>query len=383
MKRMIALGLASLSFSLVGCSTIDKINPFSASPKSKVSPLVSLKPGAELTQRWRAGVGSSATYTFTPSVIGGSVYAASADGAVARFDNGSAAWKVSVGQKLSGGVGSDGTRVVVGTAKGEIITLDAATGKELWRAKTSSEVLAAPVVADGLVVARSGDARIFGFEAADGKRRWVYQRSAPTLTLRSNVGVIVGGGKTIAGFPGGKLVALSNSNGAALWEATVALPRGATELERVTDITSEPVVSTGLACAVAFQGKLACFDLASGNGVWSRDFSSSVGVDADDKNIYLTDDKGIVNALALSTGATVWRQDQLSERGVGRPLSIDKRVAVADAQGYVHLLSKEDGSLVARGSTDGTGIRAAMRQLANGLLAQTADGNLYSFDWRE
>jgi outer membrane protein assembly factor BamB len=178
---------------------------------------------------------------------------------------------------LSGGVGTDGARVAVGTPKGEVVVLDAKSGIELWRAKASSEILAAPVVAEGLVVARSGDSRIYAYEGADGKRRWVYQRTTPTLTLRSNVGVAVKGDKTFAGLPGGKLVALSNVNGAAMWEATVALPRGATELERVTDITSEPAISGAVVCAVAFQGKLACFDRVSGNAIWSRDVSSSVG----------------------------------------------------------------------------------------------------------
>jgi outer membrane protein assembly factor BamB len=73
----------------------------------------------------------------------------------------------------------------------------------------SSEVLAAPVVVDGMAVVRSGDSRIYAFEAADGKRRWVYQRSTPTLSLRSAVSVLVDGRVTLAGFPGGKLVAIA------------------------------------------------------------------------------------------------------------------------------------------------------------------------------
>ncbi|MCX8018301.1 MAG: PQQ-binding-like beta-propeller repeat protein, partial [Rhodocyclaceae bacterium] len=54
-----------------------------------------------------------------------------------------------------------------------------------WQARVSSEVLAAPAVAGDLVAVRSIDARIFGLDAADGKRRWVYQRSTPALALRS------------------------------------------------------------------------------------------------------------------------------------------------------------------------------------------------------
>lgn len=378
MSKYYFLLLSALALS--GCSTIDAINPFASTPKTKVSPLVKLPDGAEVKPLWKVSSGNSGPYVFTPAVSGNAVFTASADGTVQRVENGNSIWKVSLKEKISGGIGSDGERVAVGTPKGEIITLDGKSGKELWRAKAGSEVLAAPVVADGLVIARSGDSRLFAFEVGDGKRRWIYQRSSPALTLRSNVGVLVRGGKTIAGFPGGKLIALMNTNGAAVWEATVALPRGATELERVTDITSEPVILGGAVCAVAFQGKLACFDVATGTGVWTRDISSSAGLDIEGANVYVSDDKSIVYAVALSTGATVWRQDKLSERQVTRPISLGKYVVVADVQGYVHYLDSADGSIVARGSTDSSGVRSTPVRDGPGVVLQTTDGSVYRFD---
>ena len=365
------------------CSTVEQLNPFSSStPKIKPTELATIQPTAELKSLWQVAVGSAGEFSFSPAVVGDSVYAAARDGSVARFDGGRQAWRIAAGQTLSGGVGSDGKLVVVGTPKGEVLAFDAATGRDLWKARVSSEVLAAPAVEDGLVVVRSGDSRIFGFDAVDGKRRWVYQRSTPALSLRSNVGVVMAGRVTLAGFPGGKLLAIANNNGAAVWEVTVALPKGSTELERVADVTSLPVASGNTVCAAAFQGRVACFDAASGNTLWSRDMSSSAGLDVDSRHVYVTDDKGAVHALDRGSGASVWKQDKLAQRGLTRPLALGSHVVVADFQGVVHLLRREDGAFAARTATDGSAVRAEPVHFGQGLLVQTVNGGLHALEVR-
>jgi outer membrane protein assembly factor BamB len=377
------LPAAAVALLLGGCSTLDSLNPFSSStPKVKAAELVPIQPTAELRSLWQSSVGSAGEFSFSPAVVGDSVYAAARDGTLARFDAGRQVWRIAAGQVISGGVGSDGKLVVVGTPKGEVLAFDAANGQAIWKARVTSEVLAAPAVAEGLAIVRSGDSRIFGFDAVDGKRRWVYQRSTPTLSLRSSVGVVLAGRITLAGFPGGKLVAIANNNGAAIWEVTVALPKGSTELERVADITSLPVISGSTVCAAAFQGRVACFDSNSGNTLWSRDMSSSAGVDIDNRYVYVADDTGNVHALDRTSGASVWKQDKLSLRGLTRPLALGAQVAVADFQGVVHLLRREDGAFAARATTDGSAVRAEPLRFGSGFLVQTANGGLYALEVR-
>jgi outer membrane protein assembly factor BamB len=377
MSRLPVLCVAAL---LAGCSTMEKLNPvnwFSSAPKIKPAELEPISPSATLATLWQSGVGSGGGYVLTPAVVGSSVYAAAQDGTLARFDNGGQVWRINAGKPVSGGVGSDGQLVVVATPKGEVLAFDS-SGKALWTARVTSEVLAAPQVAEGLVLVRSGDNRIFGLDVADGKRKWVYQRSTPALSLRSNVGVIVAGKAALAGFPGGKLVAIALNNGAAIWEATVALPKGATELERVSDVTSAPVVAGSEVCAAAYQGRVACFDLASGNHLWSRDVSSAAGLDADARNIYVSDDKGAVHALDRANGATLWKQDKLFMRQLSRPLALGNHVAVGDYQGVVHLLRRETGVFAARFNTDSSGIAAEPQRVERGFLVQTRNGGLYA-----
>jgi outer membrane protein assembly factor BamB len=280
---------------------------------------------------------------------------------------------------LTGGVGSDGKLVAVGSGKGEVLAFDT-TGTALWKAQVSSEVLAAPQVADDMVVVRSVDGRIFGLDAKDGKRKWYYQRSTPALTVRSPAGISIFRGVAYAGFAGGKLVAINLDNGAVRWEATVALPRGTTELERVTDVIGLPVVSEREVCAVAYQGRIGCFDLAAGQAVWGREMSSTSGLSLDARYAFVSDDKGAVHALDRIGGTSVWKQDKLRLRNLSAPLALGNEIVVADIQGYVHFLARDSGAFVGRVATDGSPVSTNPVMLPNGgFLIQTRNGGLYAF----
>jgi outer membrane protein assembly factor BamB len=332
---------------------------------------------------WQASIGKAGRGVFTPAVAGGSVYAAAEDGTVVRLDaaSGKELWRARVSAPLTGGVGAAAGLVVAGSAEGEVIALDDA-GVLRWRARVSSEVLAAPVVAGDLVIVRSADSRIFGLDSRDGRRRWVFQRAAPTLAVRSSAGVVVKSGFAFAGFSGGKLVALAVTNGGLRWEGTVSLPKGTTELERVTDVVGLPWVGEREACAVAFQGRVACFDLGNGSQIWAREVSSSSGLDVDARAAYVSEDRGAVSAFSRQSGTSLWRQDRLANRRLTAPLALGKEVAVGDLEGQVHLLNQDSGAFVGRIATDGSPIVGSPVALSGGFLIQTSGGNLYALSTR-
>ena len=180
------------------------------------------------------------------------------------------------------------------------MALDAKTGAVRWRARASSEVLAPPAIGGGLVLVRSIDNRVFAFGADDGKRRWVYQRAPTSLVVRAPAGIAIEGELAYAGFPGGRLAAIALANGALRWEATVALPKGATELERVADVIGDPATQGREVCAAAYRSRVACFDAASGRQLWARDVIALSGVTLDARYAFVTDERGAVHALDRS-----------------------------------------------------------------------------------
>ena len=365
-----------------GCSFapgdyIDKLT--SSGPVLKPADLTAIKPGANAKILWRGSVGSAEKYVFAPMLDGGVVYATGTAGQITRFDAGTGKQltRIDAKQRLSGGVGGDGRLILAGTDKGEVLAFDP-SGKLSWKAQITSDVLSAPQVDQGIVVVRSGDGRIYGFDAATGSRKWIYQRTLPALTVRTNVGVVLHRGAVFAGFPGGRLVALNLINGNVGWEATVALPKGSTELERVADISSPPVHDGKQVCAVAFQGRVACFDLSKGALLWARDISSVTGMAMDGLSVYVSDEKSAVVAFDKISGASLWKQDKLYGRSISMPVIAGRYIAVGDYQGYLHVLSREDGSFVARIATDGSAITAPPNLMGDNILVQTRNGGLFA-----
>jgi outer membrane protein assembly factor BamB len=286
-------------------------------------------------------------------------------------------WQVNTGITVSGGVGGDDQIFVLGGDKGDVMAYDA-TGKLLWKSKVSSEVLSVPQVADGVVVVRSGDSRITGLNAADGKSLWSYERATPSLVVRSFASVTLQRGIAYAGFAAGKIVALDIKSGGVVWENSVSQPRGNTELDRISDITSNVVVDDEQACAIAFQGRVACFDAAQGSPLWNRDISSDKGMMLLRKYLYLADANGALMALDKTSGSSLWKNEQLSLRDTSKPYAFGDFVVAGDYAGYLHGLSREDGHFVARIKLDGSPILGAPLELDDGLLVQTRNGGLYS-----
>ena len=382
-RLTLLLPLLLVLLPLGGCDTVKGAynSWFGAStPATKPAELVQIRPTVTPAIAWRSTIGAADKTVFFPSVSGNTVWVSGASGQIAAFaaNSGAVTTRFEAGQRIASGVAASATVVAVGTARGELLAFSN-TGKALWKAQLPGEILAPPAVDGDLVVVRSGDGTIYGFDATSGKRRWVYQRSTPALSVRSHAGVVIHRGLVIAGFPGGRLVAVSAANGGAAWDGIVALPKGTTELERVADVTSFPVVDDVRACAVAYQGRVACFDAVRGSAIWARDISSFSGMAADNRNLYITDDKNAVVALDKSNGSSVWKQDKLFGRGVSRPLAIGRFVVVGDYQGYVHLLSREDGSFAARIATDGSQIAAAPVPLdISTFLVQTRNGGVFA-----
>jgi len=380
-----SLATAALALACAGCQTVGDYYDrfFGSAPAAKPAELQAFKPIAEARVAWQAGVGAAERFAFAPALGGSAVYAAGAGGQLVKLDaaSGKVEWRVDTGVRLSTGPGTDGRTVVVGSPRGEAIGVDA-EGKVLWKAQLSGELLSAPVVDEGIAAMRSGDGRIFGLAVQDGRRRWVYQRSVPALMVRSPSGIAAVSGGVFAGFPGGKLVALLVNNGTLAWEATVSLPRGSTELERMADVVGAPLIDGRAVCAVSFQGRAACFDLLKGTQLWGRDISSIMPLGGDARNVYVTDDKGSVHAFDRGTGASVWKQDKLAGRGITGPVAVDDYVAVGDYQGYVHFLSRSDGAFAARIATDGSAIVLPPVAQRGAVLVQTRNGNLFNVSIR-
>ncbi|VAX10695.1 Outer membrane beta-barrel assembly protein BamB [hydrothermal vent metagenome] len=343
---------------LAGCGSYETITSPSKwfETEDNIDPpaeLVVLKDDVEVRTLWSTSVGKGTKgqrLELAPHVSNDMVYVADSRGNVVALNtaSGDLVWEVDTELPLSGGPGAGVGLVLVGSRDGDVVALDAASGKEKWRKRVSSEILSVPQADQGMVIIHTMDGSLVGLDASTGEQIWDYKRSVPVLSLRGSSSPVISGTTVICGFASGKLVAFNLSNGDLLWEASISPPTGRTELERMVDIDGELAVVDGVIYAATFQGDLAAVSAETGVVLWRRSMSSHAGVGADLRQIYISDDEDHVWAVEPRNGAALWKQKKLHGRKLSAPAVLGSFILVGDFEGYVHWLSIEDGSLVAR-----------------------------------
>ena len=376
-RRIVTLAAAALALvALAACSSTKK--------EDKPTELVKINARFYPKEVWSVGLGKGEPKLLlglAPAIDGTRVYAANSAGDVVALElaNGRQVWRRHLKMTLSGGTGAGGGLVLACGTNGTLVALSAQDGSDRWRVQLSSEVLAAPVVANELVVVRTVDGKLYGLAAADGKQRWVGDQQVPRLTLRGTSKPVIAGELAISGFDNGRLLAVTLATGNTAWDIAVGQPRGSSELQRLIDIDSPPVIDADDVFAVAFQGRAVRLAHDTGLEIWSHEISSYRGLAADGLGAYVSTASGEVIKLDRASGAERWRQQALLRRSLtGLALQGDNLV-VADFEGMIHWLDREDGKFLARAKA-GSGVSATPLVAGNLVLVLTDKGKLEA--WR-
>lgn len=349
------------------------------------TPLTEFEAQIDPEQAWSRDVGAGGgerLLALRPAAAGEYVYAAGREGNVAalRLSDGKELWRTDLEAPISAGPGYGDGLVLLGTTDARVLALRADNGELLWEAPVSSEVMAPPRAADGVVAVHTIDGRITGLSSGSGERLWAYDRNAPVLTLRGTSAPALARGLVLAGFDSGHVAALVARDGRLLWERSVAVPRGRSELERLVDIDANPVVVDDTLYVTTYQGRIAALNLERGQLLWAREMSSYSALDVGPGRVFVTDDIGQVWALDRRTGATFWKQDKLRYRAVTGPAVFGEYVVVGDFDGYLHWLSREDGRFVARTRVGSAAVIAQPTVVDGTLVVLSDDGQVSA--WR-
>jgi outer membrane protein assembly factor BamB len=356
-----------LSLSACGLWTRDTTEP--------PAPLPEFTAVGSLNTLWSRSIGRGADrsiWQVKPAVTDDLVVVADSRGRVSALDRntGTPRWENRLRDlRVSSGVGAGAGIVVVGAMDGSAIALNLDNGDEIWRTRLSSEVLALSTVVGGVVVARTNDGRLHALDAASGTVRWTVLRTTPALSLRGVHVPQMLPGRVLASFDTGRLLMLGTNRGNVLWEATIAVPSGRSELERLIDADGHIPVYRGVAFASSYQGRLAAVTLDSGDQIWARDFSSYQGGDihSDSEILVMTAADSHVWGLDPRNGGDLWQQSGLRLRDVTGPVVIGDQAVVGDFQGYLHWLSVDDGRILAR-TRAGSGAIVTRPVLRDGVL---------------
>jgi outer membrane protein assembly factor BamB len=180
----------------------------------------------------------------------------------------------------------------------------------------------------------------------------------PVLTLRGTATPVFSGGIVYAGFANGMVSAVRAENGEPIWQHRVMLPEGRSELDRMVDVDSTPVLSGGILYVASYQGRMKALRASDGSLLWEQDMSTYLDLAEGYRQVYVIDDTDVIRAIDQPTADTVWRQEGLFRRSLTSPIAFSNYLVVADGDGYVHVLAQSDGRFLGRRKVDGKGVRS-------------------------
>jgi len=367
---------AALALLLVlsGCSTIG--GWFGDDDGPEPAALLDIDEEVEIDTLWSKSVGKGVGDSFLhlrPAIDGDYIYVADPKGKVEALNKktGKSAWQVKLKTPVTGAISAGYGQVLVGTQEGEVIALNATDGDVIGHKALSSEILSVPESNGTQVVAVTLDEKIYGLDQDTGNQLWLYESTIPNLTMRGSSTPVVNDYLVLAGMANGKLVALNVENGRQLWEKRVSVAQGKTELERMTDVDADPLVSGNTVFVQGFQGSTLAVSLTDAQTVWQKDISGFTKPAEGFGQIYLADEDDILYALEESDGATVWLQSGMTYRELSPLVAFNNYLVVGDFEGYLHVLSQRDGHIMGRRKIDGDA-------LSNPMVAD--DGVLYVLD---
>jgi len=205
--------------------------------------------------------------TATPALHGGSVIYADYSGKVRAVSakDGKLTWTYDAKLAVPGDVVVAENRVLIGSRSYDLIALDAATGKELWKTyRWFSWIESPPVVRDGVLYTGSSDAtNLYAYNLADGSLRWKtpipgysWQRIAMTNDL------LITGSLGRGAYPAsrnGALYALDRATGAIRW--MYLDPPSGEAANKNWGFAASPVLGEGVVYAADFNGRVYAFEL--------------------------------------------------------------------------------------------------------------------------
>ncbi len=385
MQRILAL---IFIFGLSGCATLTNMSDavgdlFKDSDNSEPpAELTEYQPEIKLQVLWDEsdGVGTDElALNLVPAVAEGRVIIADHDGLIQARSliDGELFWEVETDLPISAGPVIDGDLLFVGTSKADVLALNTRTGEAVWKHRLSSEVMALPVVVADKLIVRSADGYDVALNRAEGKEIWSIQHSIPALSVRGEGAAVVVGDLVVIGYANGKLIGINSADGAHVWETSIAIPRGRSEIDRLTDINGTPVLSDDIVFVSSYKSGVNAVTPIDGEILWvNESISAYHGLSADYSYLYLSDASSDVWQLDQRNGASYWKQTDLHQRRLSVPAIYGEYVVVGDFEGYLHWLSKTDGRLLGRIEITDEPIVAPPVVVEDMLYVYASDGTL-------
>lgn len=282
------------------------------------------------------------------------IHAFAADTGAALWSAGITEGKLNKAARFGGGVSYDDGKLYATDGVGDVVAMNAADGKILWRAKPGAPLRGSPTVANGAVYVLTQDNQVFSLNQTDGKVQWVQSGTLETQGVFGVAAPAVSQGTVVAGFSSGELSAYRYENGRILWQDALSRTSITTSVSSLSDIDAAPVIDGGRVYAVGQGGRMVALELSTGQRLWEQNFAGiSTPWVAGEWLFVVTDDARLV-CLSRSNGKARWiaqlprfqnekkRSNAITWFG---PILAGNRLVLTNSRGEINFVSPTDGKV--------------------------------------
>lgn len=387
MKLTKCLSISVFMFSLAGCSLFGGEEEIvQVSPSPKVSNQFSIK------EVWRNSTsGNTHIYSLLgPINYDNAIYAASRSGQVKAIDllNGHTVWDKNLSKStlfssktalFSGGVSADDKYVYVGSERAVVYALDRNDGNVIWEKPVKGEVLARPISSEDKLIVYTASGNLQALNRNTGEDVWDVMLEVPPLSLRGNSTPTIAHGAAILGDDTGHVNAYYLNDGQLIWQQRISQPSGSTEIAKLNDVDSTPVIEGNLAYAIGYNGNVVALDLSNGQIVWRKEMGSTHSFAVDSQHLFVVDQDDNVQAVSKNGGTVLWTQADLLHRQLTDPVLYENYIVLGDFEGYLYWLSKDNGEVVAKTQVSSSGLISKPLVVDNKVIVQAKNGDIYAF----
>ncbi|MCX8585743.1 MULTISPECIES: outer membrane protein assembly factor BamB [unclassified Gilliamella] len=387
MKLTKCLSISVFMFSLAGCSLFGGEEEIvQVSPSPKVSNQFSIK------EVWRNSTsGNTHIYSLLgPINYDNAIYAASRSGQVKAIDllNGHTIWDKNLSKStlfssktalFSGGVSADDKYVYVGSERAVVYALDRNDGNVIWEKPVKGEVLARPISSEDKLIVYTASGNLQALNRNTGEDVWDVMLEVPPLSLRGNSTPTIAHGAAILGDDTGHVNAYYLNDGQLIWQQRISQPSGSTEIAKLNDVDSTPVIEGNLAYAIGYNGNVVALDLSNGQIVWRKEMGSTHSFAVDSQHLFVVDQDDNVQAVSKNGGTVLWTQADLLHRQLTDPVLYENYIVLGDFEGYLYWLSKDNGEVVAKTQVSSSGLISKPLVVDNKVIVQAKNGDIYAF----
>ena len=387
MKLSKYLFISVFIFSLAGCSLFGGEEEI-----VQVSPSPTVSNQFQIKEVWRNSTsGNTRIYSLLgPINYDNAIYVASRSGQVKAIDlsNGHTIWDKNLSQStlfssktalFSGGVSADDKYVYVGSERAVVYALDRNDGSVIWEKPVKGEVLARPVSSEDKLIVYTASGNLQALNRNTGEDVWDVMLEVPPLSLRGNSTPTIAHGAAILGDDTGHVNAYYINDGQLIWQQRISQPSGSTEIAKLNDVDSTPVIEGNLAYAIGYNGNVVALDLSNGQIVWRKEMGSTHSFAVDTQQLIVVDQDDNVQAVSKNGGAVLWTQADLLHRQLTDPVIYENYIVVGDFEGYLYWLSKDNGNVVAKTQVSSSGLISKPLVVDNKIIVQAKNGDIYAF----